>query len=207
MTGCLYGAQAGSRAPGAAGEDVLDPGEHRGTLRAAEETGPRSCATRPREGCVEGRSAPASTEHGRRPTTAGGGPRDLQLCLIVFRELGAAGAGDAAWSEGRGCGVRLACRAMSRSGSWDVPRSDVGDRVEERLMDDGVGVAAEARAGEPMLVTVREAARLLALGRSTVYELIAAGRLPTVHIGRSVRIRPADLRALIDADDRDAAAM
>jgi excisionase family DNA binding protein len=53
------------------------------------------------------------------------------------------------------------------------------------------------RPGEPLLVTVREAARLLALGRSTVYELIARGQLPTVHIGRSVRIRVADLETLV----------
>jgi excisionase family DNA binding protein len=59
-----------------------------------------------------------------------------------------------------------------------------------------------AASGEPLLVTVREAARLLALGRSTVYELIAAGQLPTIHIGRSVRIRVDDLRALIDREDR-----
>ena len=40
----------------------------------------------------------------------------------------------------------------------------------------------------PVLVTVREAARVLAISRSTAYELIAAGQLETVHIGRSVRI-------------------
>ena len=40
----------------------------------------------------------------------------------------------------------------------------------------------------PRLLTVEEAGRLLAVSRSTVYELITAGRLETVHIGRSVRV-------------------
>ena len=43
-------------------------------------------------------------------------------------------------------------------------------------------------AGVPRLLTVKEAGRILAVSRSTVYELIAAGRLETVHIGRSVRV-------------------
>jgi excisionase family DNA binding protein len=40
----------------------------------------------------------------------------------------------------------------------------------------------------PALLTVKEAGRILAVSRSTAYELIAAGQLETVHIGRSVRI-------------------
>jgi len=43
----------------------------------------------------------------------------------------------------------------------------------------------------PLLLTIFEAAALLAVGRTTVYELIGAGELETVHIGRSVRV-PAD---------------
>jgi excisionase family DNA binding protein len=76
-------------------------------------------------------------------------------------------------------------------------RAYIGDRTEEATMDDQTRVPDRRGASEPLLVTVREAARLLALGRSTVYELIAAGHLPTIHIGRSVRIRVADLDALI----------
>jgi excisionase family DNA binding protein len=41
---------------------------------------------------------------------------------------------------------------------------------------------------EPVLVTIKEAARMLSLSRSTVYELIAEGRLEVVHIGRSSRV-------------------
>jgi excisionase family DNA binding protein len=43
----------------------------------------------------------------------------------------------------------------------------------------------------PLLLTILETAALLSVGRSTVYELIGAGELETVHIGRSVRV-PAD---------------
>jgi excisionase family DNA binding protein len=43
----------------------------------------------------------------------------------------------------------------------------------------------------PLLLTILETAALLSVGRTTVYELIGAGELETVHIGRSVRV-PAD---------------
>jgi excisionase family DNA binding protein len=41
---------------------------------------------------------------------------------------------------------------------------------------------------EPKLLRVEDAARLLSLGRSKAYELVAAGELPVVRIGRSVRV-------------------
>lgn len=40
----------------------------------------------------------------------------------------------------------------------------------------------------PPLVTVKTAAAMLGIGRSTVYELIRRGEIETIHIGRSVRI-------------------
>jgi len=46
------------------------------------------------------------------------------------------------------------------------------------------------------LVTMKQAARMLSLGRSTVFELIAAGRLEVVHIGRSARV-PVDAIATL----------
>ena len=39
-----------------------------------------------------------------------------------------------------------------------------------------------------LLLTVRETAEALGLGRSTVYELITAGELEVIRIGRSSRI-------------------
>lgn len=48
-----------------------------------------------------------------------------------------------------------------------------------------------------LLLTVPEAAALLAIGRTTLYELVATGQLATVHIGRAVRIPRAELEAFI----------
>lgn len=46
---------------------------------------------------------------------------------------------------------------------------------------------------EPLLLRVEEVARLLSLGRSKVFQMLAAGELPAVRIGRSVRVPSAAL--------------
>ena len=51
----------------------------------------------------------------------------------------------------------------------------------------------------PALLTVKQAARVLNLGRSTVYQLIADGRLEVVHIGRSTRVPTDAIAKLIGA--------
>jgi excisionase family DNA binding protein len=56
----------------------------------------------------------------------------------------------------------------------------------------------------PLLLTIPEAARILAIGRSTLYELIGRGELPTVHLGRAVRIPLEGIRALVDRQARTA---
>jgi len=53
---------------------------------------------------------------------------------------------------------------------------------------------ANAQTGERLLVTIPEAATLLSLGRSTLYELVQRQEIPVVHVGRSVRVRLEDLR-------------
>jgi excisionase family DNA binding protein len=60
------------------------------------------------------------------------------------------------------------------------------------------------RAGQPaptpperMLLTVEEAADALRIGRSLMYELIAAGAIETVRVGRLRRIRPVALTAFV----------
>jgi excisionase family DNA binding protein len=40
----------------------------------------------------------------------------------------------------------------------------------------------------PMLLRTTEVGKVLGLGRSTIFELLAAGELPTVRIGRAVRV-------------------
>ena len=41
---------------------------------------------------------------------------------------------------------------------------------------------------EPLLLKAPEAGKLLGLGRSKVFAMVAAGELPVIRIGRSVRI-------------------
>lgn len=51
--------------------------------------------------------------------------------------------------------------------------------------------------GNGLLLKVEEVGTELGLGRSKVYELIAAGELPSVHIGRALRVRREDLETYV----------
>lgn len=55
-------------------------------------------------------------------------------------------------------------------------------------MSDTAALAHRHLHSAPLLLTVVEAARLLGVGRSTAYELLASGELESVHIGRSRRV-------------------
>jgi excisionase family DNA binding protein len=48
-----------------------------------------------------------------------------------------------------------------------------------------------------VLLTIEQVARLLNVGRSTVYELIWAGRLRPVRIGRAVRISRSQVMSFV----------
>ena len=48
-------------------------------------------------------------------------------------------------------------------------------------------------AADRLLLTSEEAARVLGIGRTTVYALMKSGKLRPVHIGRSCRISQAEL--------------
>lgn len=67
------------------------------------------------------------------------------------------------------------------SGGRDAPSFGTGE------IDDG-----------QLLLTVREAATVLAIGRTTLYELIGDGQLRTVRIGRAVRVPRAELEAFVE---------
>ena len=54
----------------------------------------------------------------------------------------------------------------------------------------------------PLLLTIRDAARVLSVGRTTMYELIAAGAIEVVHIGRSARVPVAALEAFVQQQRR-----
>ncbi len=57
---------------------------------------------------------------------------------------------------------------------------------------------SNVQTGEPLLVDVREAGRMVGLGRSKLYELIRDGSIPVVHIGRAVRIPVEGLQRYVD---------
>lgn len=50
---------------------------------------------------------------------------------------------------------------------------------------------------EPLLLRVEDAAKLLQIGRNKVYQLAAAGEIPSVHVGRQLRIPTEGLREWI----------
>jgi excisionase family DNA binding protein len=56
-----------------------------------------------------------------------------------------------------------------------------------RQGQEGVSVMT-ATTGERLLITVEEAARRLGIGRSLAWRLVRSGELPSVRLGRLVRI-------------------
>lgn len=50
---------------------------------------------------------------------------------------------------------------------------------------------------ELLLLRVDEAAKMLQIGRNKVYELVATGEIPSLHIGRQLRIPTDGLREWI----------
>jgi excisionase family DNA binding protein len=53
---------------------------------------------------------------------------------------------------------------------------------------------------ESLLLTPREAARMLAVSARHLWTLTQTGRLPRVLLGRSVRYDPADLRRFVETN-------
>ncbi len=57
---------------------------------------------------------------------------------------------------------------------------------------------------EPLLLKAGDVAKLLGLGRSKVFAMLAAGELPVIRIGRSVRVPRAALEDWIAEHTRHA---
>jgi len=55
---------------------------------------------------------------------------------------------------------------------------------------------------EPLLVTPAEAVAMTGIGRTRIYQLLESGDLPSIRIGRSVRIPLVKLREWIDHKSR-----
>jgi excisionase family DNA binding protein len=49
-----------------------------------------------------------------------------------------------------------------------------------------------------LLLTIVEAARVLSIGRTAMYELVGAGEIEVVHIGRSARVPVASLEEYVE---------
>lgn len=50
---------------------------------------------------------------------------------------------------------------------------------------------------DPICVRVNDAARMIGVGRTKLYELIAAGEIETVKLGKATRITTASLHDLV----------
>ena len=58
---------------------------------------------------------------------------------------------------------------------------------------------------EPICASVNDTARVLGIGRTKVYELINAGQLETVKIGRRTLVRTASIRSVVGEGRTDVA--
>jgi excisionase family DNA binding protein len=89
-----------------------------------------------------------------------------------------------------------AAEARTRS----APRVDVGSQQPSGSTGEASTPGEECTDPDaPRLVTVAEAARLLGVGRTTLYHLMAVGDIRSVRIGRSHRIAVAELERYIAA--------
>jgi excisionase family DNA binding protein len=59
--------------------------------------------------------------------------------------------------------------------------------------------------GGVLLLTMTEAARVLSIGRTTMYELVGAGEIDVVHIGRSARVPVGALAEFVERRRADGA--
>ena len=94
--------------------------------------------------------------------------------------------------------IRPSTGAQIRSsGPGAEPRASLVDLVGgvlARPTDRSLGGPDETQ----ILMTVSEVAEALRIGRSRCYELIRTGEIPSLHLGRSVRVPLTQLRARID---------
>ena len=75
-------------------------------------------------------------------------------------------------------------------------------RAASRLVDSSVPeTSARSESRDALAVSIRDAAALVGLGRSTIYRLIGEGQLQTIKIGRRTLIRTASIRKLAGMPD------
>lgn len=77
--------------------------------------------------------------------------------------------------------------------TMEIPDADlrrIGSLVSETKTPQNVfiGKTPPADGSEPLLVSVKKAAEMLSISRSQCYELVRAGTIPAVRLGRSIRV-------------------
>ncbi|MFX4294217.1 helix-turn-helix domain-containing protein [Streptomyces bohaiensis] len=82
---------------------------------------------------------------------------------------------------------------------WRMLRIPGGRTRAARRHRGGNAVSSAVKPTDRALFTVQETAEILSCGRSTVYELMAAGALPFVKLGRSRRVRRSDIDSFVQA--------
>jgi excisionase family DNA binding protein len=55
---------------------------------------------------------------------------------------------------------------------------------------------------QPLLLNVAQVSKMLSLGRTKVYDLIATKQLPVVRFGRAVRVLSASLRRWVEEQEQ-----
>jgi excisionase family DNA binding protein len=94
-------------------------------------------------------------------------------------------------------------------GIWKNSRQAINRRrqVEERMAISSPGrahrrqVSGDTRTGEPIVISVPEAARLAGLSRQSAYEAARRGDIPTIRIGRRILVPREKLIRLLCGDD------
>ena len=84
---------------------------------------------------------------------------------------------------------------LSRAGGSSALLPDMGtttNRIEAQRKQ------ANQRGQRVLLLTMSEAARVLSVGRTTMYELVGAGEIEVVHIGRSARVPVGALEEFVE---------
>lgn len=77
----------------------------------------------------------------------------------------------------------------------DTPKG-VGTDASGLYVKEGVSLV-RVDTGEPVLLRAEEVARLLQIGRTMTFQLIAKGDLPVIRIGRAVRVPRSELELWI----------
>jgi excisionase family DNA binding protein len=57
------------------------------------------------------------------------------------------------------------------------------------------------RSEDKPVLSIEETRRILGLGRSSAYNAVASGEIPTIRIGRLVKVPTAGLRRMLQLDD------